>query len=83
MAPPAVQVSEGLSPDQLALRPRRTFLADRVEHLPLDRRERMVVLLVDGRRNLSDLARLTRRTEREVLVVLNHLAGLGLIQLEG
>jgi hypothetical protein len=83
MAPPAVQVSEALSPDQLALRPRRTFLADRVEHLPLDRRERMVVLLVDGRRNLSDLARLTRRTEREVLVVLNHLAGLGLIQLEG
>ena len=83
MAPPAVQVSEALSPDQLALRPRRTFLADRVEHLPLDRRERMVVLLIDGRRTLTDLARLTRRTEREVLIVLNHLVSLGLIQLEG
>ena len=61
--------------------PRRLASMDRLENLPLDRRERMVLLLVDGQRNLSDLSRLTRRTERELLAVLDYLAGLGLVEL--
>ncbi len=69
-----------LNPNLLMMCPRRTSLSEHVEQLPLDRRERMVLLLVDGRRNLSDLARLTRRSEREILRVLEHLSGLGLIQ---
>ncbi|MGH2486922.1 MAG: hypothetical protein ACRDHE_13005, partial [Ktedonobacterales bacterium] len=57
-------------------------LGERVRsgQLPLDRRERMLLLLVDNRRTLSDLARLTRRNEREVLSVLEHLSTLGLVQ---
>jgi len=59
--------------------PQRTALAERIEHLPLDRRERMVLLLVDGQRAVGDLARLTRRSEAEVQAVLQHLELLGLI----
>ncbi|MGO8948469.1 MAG: hypothetical protein ACLQUY_12575 [Ktedonobacterales bacterium] len=70
-----------LGPGVLALCPRRTSLSENVDQLPLDRRERMVLLLIDGRRNLSDLARLTRRTEHEIFRVIEHLSGLGLIQL--
>jgi hypothetical protein len=61
--------------------PQRTLLSEQIDQLPLDRRERMVLLLVDGQRNLSDLARLTRRSERELLNVLEYLAGLGLVRL--
>jgi predicted transcriptional regulator len=43
----------------------------------------MILLLIDGRRTLSDLARLTRRTEREVLAVLDHMATLGLVSFDG
>ncbi len=81
-APPAAQQSEApLSQLVLESIPRRTVLSEQVEQLPLDRRERMVLLLVDGRRSVVDLARLTRRTEREVLAVLQHLSGLGLVQM--
>jgi hypothetical protein len=73
------QVTEPLSPDLLAVCPRRTGLSEHIEQLPLDRRERMVLLLIDGRRTLSDLARLTGRTEREVLAVLDHMERLGLV----
>lgn len=69
-----------ITPEVLATVFRRSILADHTDQLPLDRRERMILLLVDGRRNLSDLARLTRRSEREVLSVLEHLATLGLVQ---
>lgn len=65
----------------LRVPPRRTMLSDQIDQLPLDRRERMVLLLVDGQRNLADLARLTRRSERELLGVLDYLAGLGLVTL--
>jgi hypothetical protein len=61
--------------------PQRTMLSEQIDQLPLDRRERMVLLLVDGQRNLPDLARLTRRSERELLNVLEYLAGLGLVKL--
>jgi hypothetical protein len=75
------QNAASLSPSVLALCPRRTSLSEHVDQLPLDRRERMVLLLIDGRRNIGDLARLTRRSEREILRVLEHLSGLGLIQM--
>jgi hypothetical protein len=75
------QNAASLSPGVLALCPRRTSLSEHVDQLPLDRRERMVLLLIDGRRNIGDLARLTRRSEREILRVLEHLSGLGLIQM--
>ena len=82
-APPPGPSADSLDPRWLLLVPRRTMLSERIEQLPLDRRERMVVLLVDGQRNLSDLARLTRRSERELLAVLDYLAGLGLVNLQG
>ena len=78
-----VQVTAPISPELLGVRPRRTLLSEHVEQLPLDRRERMILLLIDGRRTLSDLARLTRRTEREVLAVLDHMATLGLVSFDG
>ncbi len=53
---------------------------DHLDALPLDRRERMVLLLVDGRRSLTDLVRLTRRNEQELQAILVHLAALGLIE---
>jgi len=77
----AYPTSGSLNPGLLAMCPRRTSLSENVDYLPLDRRERMVLLLIDGRRNISDLARLTRRSEREVFQVLDHLSGLGLIQM--
>jgi hypothetical protein len=61
--------------------PQRTMLAEQIDQLPLDRRERMVLLLVDGQRTVADLARLTRRTEQELQAVLIHLELLGLVQL--
>lgn len=70
-----------LRPEQLMTRPRRTSLSEQVEQLPLDRRERMVLLLVDGQRTVSDLVRLTRRSDTELYSVLNHLRILGLILL--
>ena len=53
---------------------------ERMDSLPLDRRERMVLLLVDGYRSVADLVRLTRRSEQEVQMMLSHLATLGLIE---
>lgn len=72
--------NSSLPPSVLMAVPQRTVLAEAVEQLPLDRRERMLLLLVDNRRTLSDLARLTRRSEREVLSVLERLSTLGLVQ---
>lgn len=62
------------------LLPRRTSRVDLSDPLPLDRRERMVLLLIDGRRSVADLARLTRRSELEVQAVLGNLKMLGLIE---
>jgi hypothetical protein len=70
-----------LRPEQLMTRPRRTALSEQVEQLPLDRRERMVLLLVDGQRTVADLVRLTRRSDTELYSVLNHLRILGLVLL--
>jgi hypothetical protein len=60
--------------------PRRASRADLNEPLPLDRRERVILLLVDGRRSLEDLARLTRRSGEEVQAVLANLRMLGLVE---
>jgi hypothetical protein len=60
--------------------PRRVTSVERLENLPLDRRERMVLLLVDGRRSLADLVRLTRRSEQEIQSILARLAALRLIE---
>lgn len=60
--------------------PRRVNATERLEHLPLDRRERVVLLLVDGHRSLADLVRLTRRSEQEIQAILAHLSELRLIE---
>ena len=77
---PLPQSVPPVTQDMLSILYRRSILAEHTDQLPLDRRERMVLLLVDGRRTVSDLVRLTRRTDHEVVTVLEHLASLGLIQ---
>jgi hypothetical protein len=67
----------------LSVIPQRTMVSEQIDQLPLDRRERMVLLLVDGQRTVADLARLTRRTEAELQSVLIHLELLGLVRLRG
>lgn len=79
-AAPIPLTNTPITPEVLATVFRRSIIAEHSEQLPLDRRERMILLLVDSRRNVVDLTRLTRRNEREVLSVLEHLASLGLIQ---
>lgn len=83
MQPPyaggATATAMPLRPEQLAARPRRTTPSMNVDQLPLDRRERMVLLLVDGQRTVMDLVRLTRRNEGDLYAVLNHLRILGLV----
>jgi hypothetical protein len=83
-APPMTSYSlPPLTPELLMVIPRRTPLGDQFEQLPLDRRERMALMLVDGQRTIADLARLTRRQEQELYAVLAHLEALGLIVMRG
>ncbi|MGH2516886.1 MAG: hypothetical protein ACRDHP_14635 [Ktedonobacterales bacterium] len=77
---PLPQSSTTITQEVLSILYRRSIIAEHTDQLPLDRRERMILLLVDGRRTVSDLVRLTRRSDREVVTVLEHLASLGLIQ---
>jgi len=72
--------SNGFRPDLLEAIPYQTGIAEPIEQLPLDRRERMILLLINGQRSMLDLVRLTHRSEREIYAVLQHLALLGLIQ---
>jgi hypothetical protein len=72
--------SHGFRPDLLESVPYQVGIAEPIEHLPLDRRERMILLLINGQRSMLDLVRLTHRGEREIYAVLQHLALLGLIQ---
>jgi hypothetical protein len=46
----------------------------------LDRRERQVILLIDGRRTIDDVLRLTRRSQEEIRAILAHLIMLGLVE---
>ena len=59
--------------------PRRLGIPD-ANNLPLDRRERQILLLIDGRRSVSDLMRLTRRGGDEVQYILAHLIALSLVE---
>jgi hypothetical protein len=82
-APPAVATAPNMAssqPDGLDVVPVRTAISERIDQLPLDRRERMVLLLVDGQRTISDLMRLVRRSQQEVVSVLQHLRMLGLVE---
>ncbi len=72
--------SPGFRPDMLEAVPYQTGISEPIEQLPLDRRERMILLLINGQRSMLDLVRLTHRNEREIYAVLHHLALLGLIQ---
>jgi hypothetical protein len=49
----------------------------------IERRERVILLLMDGKRTLQDVARLTRRHELEVAWVLVHLLERGYIEFLG
>jgi len=69
-----------MTPEMLRAVPERTAMSAQVDQLPLDRRERMVLLLVDGQRTVADLTRLIRRSQHEVYAVLYHLRLLGLIE---
>jgi len=70
----------GFRPEVLDAVPYQMGVSEPIEQLPLDRRERMILLLVNGQRSMIDLVRLTHRSEREIYAVLHHLALLGLIQ---
>lgn len=72
--------SSAFRPDLLEAVPYQTGVSEPIEQLPLDRRERMILLLINGQRSMLDLVRLTHRNEREIYAVLHHLALLGLIQ---
>jgi hypothetical protein len=76
----SMQGSPTFRPELLDSVPFQTNISEPIEHLPLDRRERMILLLVNGQRSMLDLVRLTHRNEREIYAVLHHLALLGLIQ---
>jgi hypothetical protein len=72
--------SPAFRPEMLEAVPYQTGMSEPIEQLPLDRRERMILLLVNGQRSMLDLVRLTHRSDREIYSVLHHLALLGLIQ---
>ena len=49
--------------------------------LPLERRQRFIYFLVDGRRTIGDIARCTNRSVNDVEITLSELQDSGLIQL--
>jgi hypothetical protein len=73
-------------PPQLAQRladyhyiPRRLTMINPADMASLDRRARQLLLLVDNRRSIADLIRLTRRSDDEIRALLAHLISLGLV----
>jgi hypothetical protein len=60
--------------------PRRLPMMEQSEPPMMDRRERQLLLLVDGRRTIADLVRLTRRSEEEIRAILAHLISQGLVE---
>lgn len=60
--------------------PRRLTNIDTAETTQLDRRERQLLLLVDNRRTVPDLIRLTRRGEEEIRYILARLIAFGLVE---
>jgi hypothetical protein len=59
---------------------RRLTATNPAEMPSLDRRERQMLLLVDNRRTIADLIRLTRRGNDEIRAILAHLIALGLVE---
>ena len=59
--------------------PRRQMQLEQEMMYAMDRRERQLLLLIDGRRTVNDLVRLTRRTENEVQTILAHLLAMSLV----
>ena len=59
---------------------RRLSMVNPVEMPQLDRRERQMLLLIDNRRTIADLVRLTRRSDDEIRAILAHLIVLGLVE---
>ena len=60
--------------------PRRLTVVNPADMTTLDRRERQLLLLVDNRRTIADLIRLTRRNDDELRYILAHLITLGLVE---
>lgn len=60
--------------------PRRLTVINPTDMAALDRRERQLLLLVDNRRTIADLIRLTRRNDDELRYILAHLITLGLVE---
>jgi hypothetical protein len=59
---------------------RRLSMQNPVDMPQLDRRERQMLLLIDNRRTIGDLVRLTRRSDDEIRSILAHLIILGLVE---
>lgn len=59
--------------------PRRITVINPADMAALDRRERQLLLLIDSRRTIIDLVRLTRRADEEIQYILAHLIALGLV----
>ena len=83
--PPARSFDAGSrSTGSRSIYPSRSHAGDEVlqdvEHVPLSRVHRRLLLLLNGQRNLDELARLMARTPPEIQEMLNALAQAGLIQ---
>lgn len=85
--PPGTPYASGPLPAYLAQRlhnpayiPRRITSFQSIETSALDRRERQILLLIDGRRTIPELVRLTRRNEDEIRAILAHLITTGLVE---
>jgi hypothetical protein len=59
--------------------PRRTAEAENAGQLHLARAERLILLLIDGRRSVYDLVKLVRKSNAEVRDTLTRLVTLGLV----
>ncbi len=77
-APIPPQVMQKLANQSYILR--RLTATNPAEMPSLDRRERQMLLLVDSRRTIADLMRLTRRGDDEIRSILAHLIALGLVE---
>src|SRR6266567_6038605 len=61
----------------------RAFAKEQYILAQMERRERVVLILLDGQRTLHDVARLTHHTDLEVAHILAHLLARGYIEFIG
>jgi Domain of unknown function (DUF4388) len=83
---PAAPRPYGMPPQHILQRlnesnyiPRRITSDNAADAVGLDRRDRQLLLLVDGRRTIADLVRLTRRGDEEIRYILAYLISMGLV----